>query len=78
MAEQVLKKKLPSYLFLHKLFAGVALLTFIVIIVAGLRTGLQVSTIVYRSALAMIVIAVISRVSIRVMITFEEMNSDES
>ena len=78
MAEEVMTRKLPSYVFLHKLFAGVALLSFVLIIVAGLRTGLQTSTIAYRSALAMIVIGVVSRVVIRLLITFEEMNSDES
>lgn len=77
MATKVIKKKIPSFLILHKLFAGVALLTFVVIIVAGLRTGLQLSTIAVRSTLAMIVIGVISRVVIRILVTFEEMNSDE-
>lgn len=77
MAEKVNKRKLPNYLLLHKLFAGVALLTFLIIIVAGLRTGLQTSTIVYRSAIAMIIIGIISRIILQMLVTFEEMNSGE-
>jgi len=77
MAEQRLKRKLPSYSFLHKLFAGVSLLVFIIIIVAGVRAEVEVTTIAYRAALVMVVIGVLSRIILKVLITYEEMNSGE-
>ncbi len=75
-----IKKKLPSYAVLHKMMAGVALLAFCVVVVSGLRAGVYAYIIAYRAALAMVVIGIVSRIVIRVLITYEEIQSgkDES
>lgn len=77
MSEQTLKRKIPAQTLLHKLFAGVALLIFVLVIVVGVKAGVRLETIVYRSALAMLVVGIIGRGVLRVLTTYEEMNSDE-
>jgi hypothetical protein len=74
MATKEMKQKLSSQAVLKKLFAGVSLLAFVIIIVVGLQSGVRLTVIVYRSALAMIVIGIVARVILRVLTTYEEMN----
>lgn len=67
--------KKTSYAYIHKLSAGVALLCFAVILVAGLQARVSVFTIAYRSLVSIIVVSVVSRIVVSILATSEEMNS---
>lgn len=59
---------------LKKIFAGVAMLAFIVTIVAGLKAEVRFITIAYRATGAMLLIFIISRVVLKIVSGYEEMN----
>ncbi|MCB0353329.1 MAG: hypothetical protein KDD64_07395 [Bdellovibrionales bacterium] len=65
------------YQLIHRLKAAVALLAFLVVVVAGMMAGLSVGTIMIRATIVLLCIFVISRVVIQIMVTHEEMNSGE-
>ena len=73
--------KLPinmQYPLIHRLLAGISLLTFVVIIIAGVAAQARFFTITVRAAVAVLVIGLISRVVLRVIASYEEMNSGET
>lgn len=76
MAKEVLKDKGKSFLFVHKLVSGVALLMFIVILINGIKVQASISSIVVRSGMVIIVVGMIARVLIKVLKTYQEMNSE--
>lgn len=81
MASDAKAKKLTrkvSYASLQKLIAGVSLLCFLVILIAGLQADVRMITIAVRAMIVMLVIKVIARVVISVLATYEEMNSGEA
>lgn len=66
------------FLVFKKLFAGVAMLAFIVVIVAGVRAEARFSTIAYRSTVVMLVIFIVNRIVIKILSGYEEMNSGKA
>ncbi len=75
--QQKLVKRV-SYSYLHKLAAATSLLAFCVVIAAGVMAEARVFTIAYRAALVIVVIGVVSRILIRILATYEEMNSGQA
>lgn len=73
-SEKKLVKKL-NFIFLQKLAAGVSLLALTVIIAAGVMGGARTVTITYRAAVVIVVIGVIARVLIKILASYEELNS---
>jgi len=71
------KKNTQKYAAFHKLKAMVCLLSFFVVLVAGLGAGVSLATIVWRSFVVILAILVISRVVLQIIVTSEEMNSGE-
>ena len=67
--------KKVSFVFMQKLAAAVSLLSLVVIVAAGVMGGARVITITYRAAGVVVVIGVISRILIRILESYEEMNS---
>lgn len=61
-----------------KLFAAVAMLAFIVIIVAGMRAEARFVTIAYRATAAMLVVFVVNRIVIKILSGYEEINSGKA
>lgn len=77
-AKKKIKKRSAQYTGIKKLFAGVALLAFLVTIVAGLRAEVRFITIAYRATGAMLVVFIICRVIIKIIAGYEEMNSGKT
>lgn len=65
-----------SYALLHKLVSAVALLMFVVIMVNGFKHSIGINTIIVRSSIALVCVSLVARVVIKVLKTYEEMNSD--
>lgn len=76
MAENNQKKvvKRSRYISVHKFAAGVALLCFAVILSAGLMAEAGVISIAYRSFVVMLLIAVLSRIVVSILASYEEMD----
>lgn len=62
----------------HRLAAAVSLVGFMVTILAGVMSEARVMTIVYRSVGVIFLIGVVSRIVIRVLASYEEMNSGKA
>ena len=77
MAVKTLKKKV-NFAYVHKLTAAVSLVALVVIIAAGIMGEARTITIAYRACGAMIVIGIISRVVLKILCTYEEMNSGKA
>ena len=67
-----------SYIAVQKLLAGVSLLGFVVVMTAGLRSGVGIVTITVRAGMVMLVVAVIGRLVMQVLSTYEEINSGKA
>ena len=78
MANKGKKVKVASFIGLQRLFAGVAMLALLVTIVAGLRAEVRFTVIAYRAMGVMFLVFVVSRVVIRVLASYEEMNSGKA
>ena len=74
MTDATRKQKI-SYAYMHKLFSGVGLLAFTVIVAAGLMAEASVFTITWRAALVIIVISLVNRMVVSILSAYEEMNS---
>lgn len=70
--------KRVNYTHVHKIAAATSLLAFCVVIAAGVMAEARVYTIVYRSVAVILVIGVVSRILIRILATYEEMNSGKT
>lgn len=70
--------KIVRYPLIHRFLAGLALLTFVVIIIAGVSAQARFLTITVRAAVAFLIIGLISRVVLRVIASYEEMNGGEA
>lgn len=77
MVNNKLKRKV-SFAYVHKLTAAVSLLALVVIIAAGIMGEAKTITIAYRACAAIIVIGVISRMVLKILCTYEEMNSGKA
>ena len=74
-SDDKIKRRLKGYTFIHKLSAAVSLLMFFIVLASGFSAQASVITIVFRAALAMLAVGLVSRVVIQVLQTYEEMNS---
>lgn len=70
-------KKRISYLYIQKLAAGTSLLAFFVILLSGLLAEVPLPTLLFRACIVILVIGVISRILIRVLASYEEINSSQ-
>jgi hypothetical protein len=70
--------KVVSYPHIHKVLAGISLVTFVVIIIAGVSAQARFFTITIREFIALAVISLISRVVMRVIASYEEMNGGQA
>lgn len=73
-SERRVTRKL-NFVFLQKLAAGVSLLALTVIIAAGVMGGARTITITYRAAAVIVVIGFVTRILIRILSSYEELNS---
>lgn len=71
------KVRRVRYTHLHKITAGMSLLAFVVMLVAGMMAEVPLITTVFRACLAIVLLGVVSRVLIRVLATYEEINSSQ-
>ena len=72
-ARKIIKK--VSFVFMQKLAASVSLLSLLVITAAGIMGGSRIITITYRAALVVVVIGILTRILIKILENYEEMNS---
>ena len=72
-AKKIIKK--VSFVYLQKLTTAVALMAFLVAVAAGIQGGAGLMMILWRALCVMVVIGVISRIIIRILESYEEMNS---
>ncbi len=77
MASKNVKKKV-SFAYVHKLAAAVSLVALIVITAAGIIGEARITTISYRACGAIFVIGIISRIVLKILCTYEEMNSGKA
>lgn len=77
MSNKKLVRKV-SFAYVHKLTAAVSLLALVVIIAAGVMGEAKTITIAYRSCLAILVIGLVSRVVLKILSTYEEINSGKA
>ncbi|MBX7144164.1 MAG: hypothetical protein K1X79_06915 [Oligoflexia bacterium] len=75
--QKKLSKKV-SFAGIHKLVAGTSLIAFLVIIGGGVMARASVFSIAFRAFIAIFVIGVVSRVLIRILASYEEMNSGKA
>jgi len=80
-AQEKLQEKLTrkvSFAYVHKLAAAVSLLAFFVIIAAGIKAQSSVHTMVLRSCVVIIAVGLVARIVVRVLGSYEEINSGKS
>lgn len=70
--------KKVSFLYVHKIAAAVSLLAFGVIVAAGMIAEARFITIAFRAFLVFLVVAVLSRVIVSILASYEEMNSGQT
>ena len=66
------------YEYIHRLSAGVALLSFAVVLAGGLMSEARVLTIVYRAVGVIVLISVITKVVTQILATYEEIHSGKA
>lgn len=71
-------EKKVSFLYVHKIAAAVSLLAFGVIVAAGMMAEARFITIAFRAFLVFLVVAVLSRVVVSILASYEEMNSGQT
>jgi len=71
---QIAKQKVHTDELLGKFSALLSLLCFFVVVVGGIRVGVETTTIVWRASVIFVIIGVLKRVLTRVIATYEEMN----
>ncbi len=70
--------KVVDFSYLHRLFAGVALIGFFVVCIAGVMNDVHVITIMLRATAVMFAVKLISWLVIKVLASYEEMNSGQT
>lgn len=75
--EKRLVKKV-NFAYLHRLSAGVSLLGFFVVIAAGIEAEARCMTIVSRAFLVILAVAFVTKVIVRVLAGYEEINSGQA
>ena len=67
-----------SFAAFYKFASAISLLTFFVVVVSGLMAEVSVVTITYRACVVIVLVAMIGRVLLSILATYEEMNSGQS
>ena len=67
--------KRVSFVFMQKLAAAVSLLALLVITIAGIMGGSRIITITYRASVVVVVVGILTRILIKILENYEEMNS---
>lgn len=67
-----------SFVAVKKLFAAVQMLSFIVIMIVGLKAQVGLVTIAFRAAVVMFVILLVNRIVVKVLSGYEEINSGKA
>ena len=70
--------KRVNFAYLHRLFAGVALIGFFVVCLAGVLNSVSMITIMLNSTAVMVVVKVVSWIVIKILASYEEMNSGQA
>ena len=70
--------KKVSFAYVHKLAAAVSLLAFFVIIAAGIKAQSSVNTMVLRSSIVIIAVGLVARIIVRILASYEEINSGKA
>ena len=80
MAAEKTKKRIRkvSYAYVQRLFAGVSLLAFVVMVISGMMAHVGVVTIAFRALVVMLVISLVARVVVKTLAAYEEMNSGQA
>jgi len=80
--QEKIRVKLGNFAYVHRLAAGVSILAFFVIVVAGWRIDaplpVRVDLIVWRAFVTLVTIHFITRIVVRILKTYEEMNSGQT
>ena len=63
-----------KYMTFHKMAAGVSMLAFMVVVIAGLRAEVSIETVLYRASVVLFVVLIVKRLLMRAWISFEEIN----
>lgn len=71
-------KKRKQFELVHRLSAGIALLSFGVVLLAGILSEARVLTIVYRALGVIVLITIITRVVTQILATYEEIYSGKT
>lgn len=72
------KVRRVSFAYIQKLMAGVSLLAFLVVAVAGVRANVGVVTIALRAFIVILVVGIVSRLVVQILATYEEMSSGKT
>jgi len=79
---RVTKIKLDNFVYMHKFSAGVSVLAFFVIMAAGWRVdaplSFKIDLILFRTFVVLVAINLITRILVRILKTYEEMNSGKA
>ena len=67
-----------DFTYLHRLFAAVALVGFFVVCIAGVLADVNMITMLLRATGVMIVVKLVSWIVIRILASYEEMNSGQA
>lgn len=67
-----------SYAVIHRVAAAVSLLCFGVVVTAGIMAKARFTTIAYRAMVVILVVALVSRVVVSILASYEEMNSGKA
>ncbi len=70
--------RIKRFTFIHKYSVGVSVLAFFLIIIQGMRAEVSVITITYRTFAVSLAIYILTRIVVKAIASFEEMNNGES
>lgn len=70
--KKLVQKK--NYYFVDKFIAGLSLVAFVVIILAGLRQGANVVTITFRAMITILILVVVKVIVIKILMNYEELS----
>lgn len=71
------KREPLNFMILKKFQAAVLVLAFFVVMVGGMMSGVSLTTLCVRSLIVWGVVAIITRIVVQILVTNEEMSSDQ-
>jgi len=70
--------KIVKFPHVHKMLAGISLLVFTVTMIAGMQAHARFTTITFRALVAMLVVAFIGRIVLRLIASYEEIHGGKN